>query len=81
MLKIREVEERKNSTVKDKRNLYLLEEGLIDDKNPIFPELPELDRERRLMSIKSNKKKLSNPIFFLSPYILTIMNLGKKNKI
>jgi nucleolar protein 4 len=65
-------ENRKNGLVhEDKRNLYLLQEGLIlkDDKTP------KADLEKRLVSYQQRKEKLKNPNFYISKTRLSVRNL------
>jgi nucleolar protein 4 len=60
---------------RDKRNLYLANEGLVADATQT---MSDYDREKRLRAQSDKKKKLQNPLFFVSNSRLSIRNLGKK---
>lgn len=77
---------------KDKRNLYLANEGLIlpgvegaDDhasssgaaQNKAAANMSEADKEKRMRAQTEKRKKLVNPLFFVSANRLSIRNLGK----
>ena len=62
---------------KDKRNLYLSNEGLgvgsaLDDAD-----MPDADKEKRRRAHQEKKKKLQNPLFFVSSTRLCVRNLKK----
>ena len=73
---------------KDKRNLYLSNEGLAyqKDKNRArdrgkekkLPEMSEQDKTKREHSQSEKKKKLQNPLYFVSATRLSIRNMNKK---
>lgn len=60
---------------KDKRNLYLSNEGLLLNQEKIV--LTNYDREKLQKAQIDKKKKLQNPIFFVSNIRLSIRNLSK----
>lgn len=60
---------------KDKRNLYLANEGLIADN---AQSMSDYDRDKRLRAQSDKKKKLQNPLFFVSNNRLSIRNIGKQ---
>uniref|UniRef100_A0A7R9YDH0 RRM domain-containing protein n=1 Tax=Pinguiococcus pyrenoidosus TaxID=172671 RepID=A0A7R9YDH0_9STRA len=74
------------STGKDKRNLYLLDEGrmlakgLDDDDKSLESESERIgmhpsDAKKRTLSHRENKQKLKNPLFFVNGRRLSIRNL------
>lgn len=76
----------KEKVAKDKRNLYLANEGLValtastssasestDGKALMSNE----DREKRERAQTEKKKKLQNPLYFVSPTRLSVRNLSK----
>jgi len=65
--------ERTNKT--DKRNLYLLEEGVVDPESEEAEVLSKQELERRKMSYQTRKKKLQNPNFSISRVRLSVQNL------
>lgn len=71
---------------KDKRNMYLANEGLIipvteGDEHNHGPaktaNMSEADKEKRQRAQSEKNKKLQNPLFFVSATRLSIRNLGK----
>lgn len=72
---------------KDKRNLYLANEGLLVDSAVSLKrygdaqksnnDMSDADREKRRRSQKEKKKKLENPLYFVSPTRLSVRNLKK----
>jgi RNA recognition motif-containing protein len=62
---------------KDKRNLYLANEG-IAVSNSSDEVISKHDKEKRIQSQVDKKKKLQNPIFYISNDRLSIRNLSKK---
>lgn len=63
---------------KDKRNLFLANEGLaLDSSNA---NMNEYDREKRMRAQTDKKKKLQNPLFFVSHERLSLRNLSKYMK-
>lgn len=72
---------------KDKRNLYLANEGLLvdsavslkryGDAQKANNDMSDADREKRRRSQNEKKKKLVNPLYFVSPTRLSIRNLKK----
>jgi nucleolar protein 4 len=71
---------------KDKRNLYLANEGLIVPDTEAaaaagtgakVAHMTEGDKEKRQRAQTEKKKKLQNPLFFVSPTRLAIRNLPK----
>eukprot|EP01034_Spumella_vulgaris_P022073 gene22073-28168_t len=67
---------------KDKRNLYLANEGLVVQKEGAKEakktgEMSEADKEKRQRAQNEKRKKLQNPLFFVSGNRLSIRNLGK----
>lgn len=63
-------------TGKDKRNMYLANEGLVTT-GEAEKVMSEFDREKRIKAQADKKKKLTNPLFFISPIRLSIRNLSK----
>jgi hypothetical protein len=66
----------------DKRNLYLANEGLAIDKidsgdADAGPGMSADDRKRREKAQAEKRKKLVNPLFFVSAHRLSIRNLSK----
>lgn len=87
-----EEEEKKGGAAagRDRRNLYLAAEGLLIDNRmeakrqqvgkrgkTSVEEISELDREKRRKAQAEKKKKLLNPLYFVSPTRLSIRNLNK----
>lgn len=64
----------KEVKAKDKRNLYLANEGLVLSEGAV---LSTYDREKRERAQSEKKKKLLNPLFFVSATRLSIRNLAK----
>lgn len=70
---------------KDKRNMYLANEGLVVQSASDADEatkkailtMSESDKEKRLRSQSDKRKKLQNPLFFVSSNRLSIRNIGK----
>eukprot|EP00003_Mantamonas_plastica_P029878 TRINITY_DN718_c0_g1_i7.p1 TRINITY_DN718_c0_g1~~TRINITY_DN718_c0_g1_i7.p1 ORF type:complete len:666 (+),score=302.70 TRINITY_DN718_c0_g1_i7:705-2702(+) len=62
---------------KDKRNLYLADEGTIDINSEMAKKLPEEYMQKRIRSAKIKREKLSNPNFFVSKTRLSWRNLPK----
>lgn len=71
----------------EKRNLYLVNEGLVVDKTttPASSDtstttagMSSEDRKRREKAQAEKRKKLVNPLFFVSAHRLSIRNLSKK---
>ena len=66
---------------KDKRNLYLKNEGRVDNneaKNVMtWDELPEGDKLKRQTAWSEKNTKLRSPLFYINPNRLSIRNLGK----
>lgn len=72
---------------KDKRNLYLANEGLIlpgaedaaghSGAAHKSQAMSEADKEKRMRAQTEKRKKLQNPLFFVSPTRLSIRNLSK----
>lgn len=70
--------------MKDNRNLYLLDEGWIDERHR--GDMNErggdggsdspLDVEKRKNDQKEKETKLRNPLFFVNPHRLMVKNLG-----
>jgi len=58
---------------KDKRNLYLMNEGVVGEKDVPSEE----DRDKRKRSQNERRKKLQNPLFFVSANRICIRNLRK----
>ena len=61
---------------RDKRNLYLKNEGTISN-SAALEELPRLDREKRERAISEKNTKLRSPLFFINGTRLSIRNLSK----
>lgn len=59
---------------KDQRNLYLLQEGFINEENR--GTMNDRDLEKRKNSQKEKETKLKNPLFFVNPTRLHVKNLG-----
>lgn len=62
---------------KDKRNLYLADEGLVLEDSTAAEGAAKADMEKRIMARKDKKSKLKNPIFFVSPVRLSVRNLAR----
>jgi len=65
---------------KDKRNLYLANEGLLTEPgsgNNSNSGMLEAEKVKRQRAQAEKRKKLQNPLFFVSPYRLSIRNLAK----
>lgn len=62
---------------KDKRNLYLADEGLVLEDSTAAEGAAKSDMEKRVLARKDKKSKLKNPIFFVSPTRLSVRNLGR----
>ena len=62
---------------KDKRNLYLADEGLVLEDSGAAEGAARSDMEKRVLARKDKKSKLKNPIFFVSPTRLSVRNLGR----
>ena len=63
---------------KDKRNLYLANEGLITEPDGGNKStMVEEEKAKRQRAQAEKRKKLQNPLFFVSPYRLSIRNLSK----
>lgn len=62
---------------KDKRNLYLSDEGLVLEDSGAAEGAAKSDMEKRVLARKDKKSKLKNPIFFVSPTRLSVRNLGR----
>ncbi|EMR10401.1 hypothetical protein PNEG_01116 [Pneumocystis murina B123] len=62
----------------DKRNIFLLNEGYIDPKSPLYELLSEADRNMRNQSLTQRKKLLEkNPSLYISLTRLSIRNIPK----
>ncbi|QSL65514.1 hypothetical protein MERGE_002827 [Pneumocystis wakefieldiae] len=62
----------------DKRNIFLLNEGYIDPKSPLYELLSETDRNMRNQSLIQRKKLLEkNPSLYISLTRLSIRNIPK----
>jgi len=61
---------------RDKRNLYLANEGLVVEKNN-DQGMSDDDREKRRRAQTEKRKKLQNPLFFVSANRLNIRNIAK----
>jgi nucleolar protein 4 len=64
-------------TKKDKRNLYLANEGLSLSPAEL-KDMPEEEKDKRRRAQVDKKKKLLNPLFAVSSQRLSIRNLSKK---
>ncbi|CAN0005643.1 unnamed protein product, partial [Hapterophycus canaliculatus] len=62
---------------KDKRNIYLADEGLVLEDSAAAQGAAKSDMEKRVLARKDKKSKLKNPIFFVSPTRLSVRNLGR----
>ena len=62
---------------KDRRNLYLKQEGHIPTNTLLWDSLPIIDQEKRLRASSEKSTKLKSPIFFINPLRLSVRNLGK----
>lgn len=60
---------------KDKRNMYLIKEGLLVPKDTNNEDIATKDKYLKLLTEK--RKKLQNPLFFISPTRLVIREFGK----
>lgn len=67
----------KRSGHKDKRNLYLADEGLVLEDSGAAEGAAKSDMEKRVLARKDKKSKLKNPIFFVSPTRLSVRNLAR----
>jgi nucleolar protein 4 len=62
---------------KDRRNLYLKQEGHIPTNTLLWDSLPTVDQEKRQRACSEKSTKLKSPIFFINPLRLSVRNLGK----
>lgn len=62
---------------KDRRNLYLKQEGHIPTNTLLWDSLPTVDQEKRQRASSEKSTKLKSPIFFINPLRLSVRNLGK----
>ena len=62
---------------KDKRNLYLKNEGRVTDEDGWEDELLDLDREKRGRAHNEKSQKLRSPLFFINPFRISVRNLAK----
>jgi nucleolar protein 4 len=62
---------------KDKRNLYLANEGLIVETKKHKAAMSDVDRDKRKRSQAEKKKKLLNPLYFVSAHRLSLRNIPK----
>ena len=76
----------RNSSGKDRRNLYLKGEGRVDNDttsrkegaSTAWDDLPEQDKAKRQRAWSDKNTKLRSPIFFINPTRLSIRNLDKQ---
>ena len=64
----------------DRRNLYLANEGLIVDDvkaGSVGSGMSDDDRSKRVKAQSEKRKKLVNPLFFVSAHRLSVRNLSK----
>jgi nucleolar protein 4 len=72
-----------SSKGKDKRHLYLLSEGRVDNSSgsggsaTAWDDLPASDQEKRQRAWSEKNTKLRSPIFSINPCRLSIRNLAK----
>lgn len=57
--------------------MYLAKEGNIGGETAAAENMPRADLSRREEAARDKNKKLKNPLFFVSPYRLSIRNLDK----
>ncbi len=62
----------------DRRNLFLLAEGKIEEDSPAAASVAPSEMEKRVRSHREKKDKLKSPIFYVSPTRLAVRNLNKK---
>lgn len=62
---------------KDKRNLYLADEGLVLEDSAAAEGAAKSDLEKRVEARRDKKNKVKNPIFFVSPTRLSVRNLAR----
>lgn len=62
---------------KDKRNLYLANEGLLLEDSTAAEGTARVDMEKRANARRDKKTKLKNPLFFVSPVRLSVRNLAR----
>ncbi|CAM9881641.1 unnamed protein product, partial [Sphacelaria rigidula] len=62
---------------KDKRNLYLADEGLVMEDSSASEGAAKNDMDKRVQARRDKKSKLKNPIFFVSPVRLSVRNLAR----
>jgi nucleolar protein 4 len=67
--------EKDNRLGKDRRNMYLKEEGRVHDES--WDHLPDGDKEKRQRAWSEKTTKLRSPLFFINPTRLSIRNLNK----
>jgi nucleolar protein 4 len=60
----------------DRRLLYLANEGLLIPDAAAASATPQADMDKRAKARAEKKKKLANPLFFISPLRLSIRNLA-----
>ena len=73
LVKQLEQDNSKKAQYKDKRHLYLLREGYIHSESSVC--IPKSDLIKRERVHLEKKNKLNNPLFFVSPFRLSIRNL------
>lgn len=61
---------------RDKRHLYLANEGLSFSRNDLN-DMSVQDQEKRKLAQADKKKRLTNPLFFVSSVRLSVRNLNK----
>lgn len=61
---------------KDKRNLYLANEGMVAAGSEAAEGVPPIELEKRAAGQAEKKKKLANPLIFVSPVRLSVKNLN-----
>lgn len=62
---------------KDRRNLYLAEEGYVPKSSPIAATLPPKHLEKIQKNYETKMQKLNNPIYHISRTRLSVQNLPK----
>jgi nucleolar protein 4 len=61
----------------DRRHLYLAKEGTIAGGTEAANNMPSADLGKREEAARDKNNKLRNPLFFVSPFRLSIRNLNK----
>ncbi|CAM9942739.1 unnamed protein product, partial [Phaeothamnion confervicola] len=62
---------------RDRRCLYLADEGLLQEDSAAAEGAPKADLDKRRKARQEKKQKLKNPLFFVSPTRLSVRNVAR----